>query len=213
MRRTFQVFFAELVARRWEKPIYRGEKEAEMLASARLGVWAVIESGRGIVTVNDFRASLDGLNDSERMEKTGKRLRISENASDVLGSPAFSFSEEYRRVRLVKASLQHLGLCGRPSRELIYYNAARLGLDKCSAEVGPLLRLHYLNQPKGERLLVGSDPIKGGKLDDEDQPQLDGYQDLFLLDADEQTLWLRAVGGASTARWEEDFQWIFADFS
>jgi hypothetical protein len=41
----------------------------------------------------------------------------------------------------------------------VFDGAAKLGLDKCSPEDGPQLRHQYLDQPMGEYLHIGMDPI------------------------------------------------------
>ncbi len=43
----------------------------------------------------------------------------------------------------------------------IHTRARELGLDACSPEIGPQLRLQYSDQPRGEKLYVGMDPIIG----------------------------------------------------
>lgn len=58
-----------------------------------------------------------------------------------------------------------------------YKRVQRFGYHLCSPEIGPLLRLQYGNQPYGENLLIGMDPL----YCDQDQ----GRILVFMLSQDE----------------------------
>jgi hypothetical protein len=64
-----------------------------------------------------------------------------------------------KEVELITVSAGELGFKKAAKRTQIYEEAISLGLELCPSDVGPLLRLHYTEQPMGERLLVGMDPI------------------------------------------------------
>ncbi|MBV8509209.1 MAG: hypothetical protein JO289_03505 [Xanthobacteraceae bacterium] len=87
-------------------------------------------------------------------------IAMGDLADEILGRPAFPFSRTKMDVDLVVVSVAELGFGpdGATLRD-IYARAGTSGLDLCPAEVGPILRLHYLDQPIGEFLHVAMRPV------------------------------------------------------
>ncbi|MCS3503326.1 hypothetical protein M2189_007158 [Bradyrhizobium japonicum] len=82
-------------------------------------------------------------------------------AAEVLARPAFTVSSSKMDVALVAVSAVDLGFkTGSVPLAVIYARARQLGFELAAAEVGPQLRLQYLDQPVGEFLIVGMQPIK-----------------------------------------------------
>jgi hypothetical protein len=81
-------------------------------------------------------------------------------ANETIGRPAFALSRTRTVVDLVVLSVSELGF-GKPGASLkdIYARAKSLGFALCPAEVGPQLRLQYLEQPPGEVLHIAMEPI------------------------------------------------------
>ena len=96
-------------------------------------------------------------------------IAIGDQADEIIGRPAFPFSRNKLDVDLVVVSVAELGFGpdGATLRE-IYVRAGTFGLDLCPAEVGPILRLNYLDQPLGDFLHVAMRPVAtyGGELVD-----------------------------------------------
>ena len=88
------------------------------------------------------------------------RCAVGDSADEILGRPAFTVSAAHTNVDLVVVSVSELGFGDAgASIATIYARATALGLDLCPAEVGPLLRLQYADQPLGEFLRVAMRPI------------------------------------------------------
>jgi hypothetical protein len=105
--------------------------------------------------VNSLRTALDAA-----------RVRVGDSADEILGRPAFGLSKTSMDVDLVVASVAELGFHDSAPLADIYWRAGELGLELCPAEVAPLLRLQYVNQPLGEFLNIAMRPIAtyGGEL-------------------------------------------------
>jgi len=86
---------------------------------------------------------------------------IGNSAGEILARPAFTVSATKTDVALVAVSVAELGFqTETASLADIYARARQLGFGLAAAEVAPQLRLQYLDQPIGEFLIVGMEPIK-----------------------------------------------------
>jgi hypothetical protein len=128
----------------------------EVKAASELPIWKTITVGqhRG---VNAVRNALDDA-----------RIAVGDSADEILGRPAFTFARERRQLDLVLLSVAALGFGQGGALADIHARALRLGFELCPEEVGPQLRLQYLNQPVGEFLHVAMQPQRtyGGELID-----------------------------------------------
>lgn len=85
---------------------------------------------------------------------------VGDLAGQILARPAFAVSPTRMDVNLVSLSAAGLGFRTKTVRLAdLYARARRLGFELAAAEVGPQLRLQYLNQPPGEFLHVAMEPI------------------------------------------------------
>lgn len=86
---------------------------------------------------------------------------VGNSAAEVLARPAFTLSGKRTDVGLLIVSAAELGFQGETaSLAEIYARAQRLGFGLAPAEIGPQLRLQYLDQPIGEFLIIGMEPIR-----------------------------------------------------
>jgi hypothetical protein len=119
----------------------------EVKAAAELLTWKTITVGLHR-SVNAVRDALDEA-----------RIAVGESADEILGRPAFTFAEAPTELDLVVLSVAELDF-GPQGAALadIHERGIRIGLELCPEEVGPQLRLQYLNQPVGESLHVAMKP-------------------------------------------------------
>jgi hypothetical protein len=129
------------------------------VTAAQAPIWKTITIGE-YKGANAVRAAIDA---------APCPIAMGDWADEILGRPAFPFSRAKLDIDLVVVSAAELGFGpdGASLRD-IYARADTFGLDLCPAEVGPILRLNYLDQPIGEFLHVAMRPVAtyGGELVD-----------------------------------------------
>jgi len=82
-------------------------------------------------------------------------------AGQILARPAFTLNVTKTNVELFVVSPAELGFeTDTVSLAAIYARAQLLGFGLAAAEVGPQLRLQYFDQPIGEFLTIGMEPIR-----------------------------------------------------
>ena len=122
---------------------------------------------------NDHRRHLKGVNAVRKaMEAAPCPIAISDDADEILGRPAFPFIKQPVDLDLVVLSVFELGFGAQAARtdvalgasaevslRDIYARAVSLGFELSPAEVGPVLRLQYLDQPHGEFLEIAMNPV------------------------------------------------------
>jgi hypothetical protein len=86
---------------------------------------------------------------------------IGNSANEILGRPTFTLSDMKANVELLAVSAAELGFQTDTALLAdIYARAKHLGFGLAAAEVGPQLRLQYFDQPIGEFLIIGMEPIR-----------------------------------------------------
>ena len=129
------------------------------VSAAQAPIWKTITIGQ-YKGANAIRAAIDA---------ASCPIAIGDQADEILGPPAFPFSRAKVDVDLVVVSVAELGFGpdGASLRD-IYARAGTFGLELCPPEVGPILRLNYLDQPLGDFLHIAMRPVAtyGGELID-----------------------------------------------
>lgn len=127
--------------------------ESELASAAR----SEIVAGRPVwkrVTLGRYR----GVN-AVRTALDAARVRVGDRADEVLGRPTFAFSTTPVMVDLIVLTPADLGFAKGATLADVERRATQLGFELCPAEVGPLLRLAYLDQSLGEFLRIAMKPI------------------------------------------------------
>ncbi len=83
-------------------------------------------------------------------------VRMSNRAKDILQKVSVG---PHRVVQLVRVTVAELGFSKGARYEAVCERAKICGLRLCPAEVGPALRMQYLDQPFGEWLRIAMEPI------------------------------------------------------
>lgn len=166
----------------------RGEIVVAVPTPPEFSIWKTIKLGTGLKTADDFRNAL----------KKSKN-RIGDWGNDILGKPAFTASETEMDVDLVNVSVADLGFKDGAYRRDIIAKAMELGLELCPAEVGPQLRLQYADQPKGEWLVIGMEPITDS----------DGDLHVFSVGHGSVGRWLDGYGGGPDRFWHAGNRFVF----
>lgn len=102
---------------------------------------------------------------------TNSGMFVSDWARDIMSKDAFVTLPEPRTVRLARCRVKDLGFTKNPTTTQIFARIKEVGGELCSPEVGPHLRLHLKDQPKGDYFWVAMETITASG----------GYPDLFCL--------------------------------
>jgi hypothetical protein len=129
------------------------------------------------------------------LEKDG--YRIGDYASLILNKTEVSQTEV--ELDLVVVTIGELGFNEGARRDKIYARVIELGLQVCPAEVGPALRLAHKDQPRGEWLRIGMEPITDS----------DGGLGVFEVDDDNDVRWLHSFNVYPDIVWHADRRWVF----
>jgi hypothetical protein len=136
---------------------------------------------------------------SKEAEKalSAKGIKIYDRAKEILQKTPFS--KELIKYDLVSFSVESLGFPKGATTAEIYQKAQELGLELCPAEVGPLLRLNYLDQPNNDYLAVAMKAIETS----------DGDPLVFIVDRHGSELWLFTSWVRPDFRWVGGFRFVF----
>lgn len=152
-------------------------------------VWKTIKLGTGPKTADDFRKAL---------KKSGNKIGdYANNLLDKLGSIVSTEEIEVDLYNLTTAELTGKKEGGTTAE--VFAGAKCLGLQKCTPEVGPQLREQYPDQPMGERLLIGMDPLTDS----------DGSLKVFGVERYGGGRWLDSYYGNPVSFWSGDYRWVF----
>src|SRR5262249_27729122 len=94
--------------------------------------------------------TVGGLTKSELLQELQRNaISMNESAERLFASDHFTTSEMRYSLMTVELTIRDLGFARGATIAEIYARAAALGLGLCPLELGPHLRLQYLDQPEG----------------------------------------------------------------
>ncbi len=132
----------------------------------------------------------------QELEKAGNKIDRTYALSMLKKIKALPQSEQ---VDLVQFTVEQLGFSSGATLEEIYMKAKEFNLDLCPPQVGPELRLAYIDQPNGEYLRIAMEPI----LDSSGGPRL------FDVNRYGSGPWLDSYDGSSGLRWHAAYRFVF----
>lgn len=149
-------------------------------------------------TVN-FNPDIKDVDDYLKLiEKNG--IKIGYYLKDIFGNSTFNVTAKETKLHLVGVLLADLGFKNATQLKYIFNIANSKGFQHCPIWIAFELRLQYKNQPKGNRLFIGMEPI----IDS------DGISWLLYLECDHNGLWLDALCDDSTIPlWPSSYQFVF----
>lgn len=150
--------------------------------SLRFATWKTVKLG----THKSARDLAEGL--------ARKGFGVDDYAADALN--AMLVAETETEVELVLVTVADLGFQDRTRRGDIYARAREFDLDLVPAEAGPQLRLQYTDQPMGESIFVGMDPVFDS----------DCHVHLFHIG---DRSWLHSTCGNPNHKWDPHDRWVF----
>jgi hypothetical protein len=121
----------------------------------------VIRAGRDIdtwktIAVGTFAGPLELRN---HLDDLG--CHVGDKAGEILARPAFALASHKAEAELVLVTPAQLGFSSETvTLADLYARARQAGLVLARPEIGPQLRIQYFDQPIGEFLTIGMEPIK-----------------------------------------------------
>ncbi len=139
-------------------------------------------------------------------------ILMNESGERLFASEQFTTSATRYSVTTVELTVRDLGFSQGTTIAEIYARARALGLGLCPIELGPHLRLQYLDQPEGywgkpvrrHQAPYGSITIASEKLTEDDD-----FPKGFYLRRIKGVLWLRGYRSGPEHVWDADDHFIF----
>ncbi|MCP4615306.1 MAG: hypothetical protein GY844_02605 [Bradyrhizobium sp.] len=86
---------------------------------------------------------------------------VGDQAGEILARPAFTLTSHKAEAELVLVTPAQLGFTSDTVTQAnLYARARQVGIELARPEIGPQLRLQYFDQPMGEFLAIGMEPIR-----------------------------------------------------
>lgn len=126
-------------------------------------------------------------------------MNVSDWPADMMKQDAFTVVSQEEQIDLVVVSVRDLGFDKATRYDAICQRAEERGLELCPPEVGPQLRLQYLDQPLGEWLVIAMEAIRDSI----------GGLSVFCVAHSDDGLWLSRRYGFPGLCWLPDDRFVF----
>ena len=154
-----------------------------------------------------------GLSKSQLLEDLSKHsIHMNESGERLFADDRFVPSDTKYALRTVELTVGNLGFPDGANLSKIFARASEFGLELCPLELGPYLRLSYLDQPEGSigvpprlhQAPFGSITIASETLSESN----DAPKGFYLRRIDG-ALWLRGYHASNLHVWNSDDHFIF----
>lgn len=140
-------------------------------------------------------------------------ISMNEFGEKLICDDKFTTSESKYSLTIIELSVRNLGFPNGATMPQLFKQATDLGLELCPLELGPYLRLEYLDQPEGNitdsfqlnQAPSGSITIASQIVTDDDD-----FPKGFYLRKIDGVLWLRGYLADDLHVWNPDDQFIFS---
>jgi len=145
----------------------------------------------------------------EKLQKTS--ILINEFGERLLADDKFTTSETKYSLQIVELTVGNLGFPDGATTDQIFKRANELGLKLCPIELGPYLRLQYLDQPEGfsGKLPKHQAPSGSVTIASEILTEDDDFPKGFYLRRINGVLWLRGYLADHLHVWNPEDHFIF----
>ncbi len=165
------------------KAIKNRERQLE-----RFPIWKIIKLGTNLESADEFYSAF-----------SREGIKVGDYFQDVMSKVTFTAKETQTEIFLVVVSGRDLGFKNSFSRSDFYDRASSFGLKIVPAEVGPQLRIQYMNQPLADSLFIAMKSIKDHL----------GGDNIFIVRHDSTGFWLRTYCDGPTEFFDLDSRWVF----
>jgi hypothetical protein len=126
-------------------------------------------------------------------------INVGDWVADMMKQDAFTVAQKEEQIDLVNVSVAELGFDKATRYDAICARAKERGLELCPPEVGPQLRLQYLDQPLGEWIRVAMEAIRDSG----------GLLRVFSVGHRDDGLWLSSFYGKPDSLWFPGYRFVF----
>ncbi|WP_342538404.1 MULTISPECIES: helicase [unclassified Sporosarcina] len=151
-----------------------------------------------------------GLTKSQLMQKMQQHsILMNELGEKLFTDDYFTTSAKTFSLETVELTIRDLGLPKGDTLTKIYERANHLGLELCPLELGPYLRLGYLDQPEGKSSQQHQAPNGSITVSSETLNNEENFPKGFYLRRIKGDLWLRGYIADEQHVWDPDDHFVF----